>query len=344
MCFNEVNGEWMVLGYKAALWCFRNPEKLSSKCSSDFDPLVVGNDPPDHTRYRKILARAMSGCDSKMVDSYTTDWMVGFLQRTKDSGGRFDGVRDLARPLPEMFGGAFLGFDESETQQLIAMRPENSTQLTQSWSNVTKYLEQVVSVGRGGERRGILGELYSLSCAEGVSDAQVVGLLRLFWFAGTSTSTHFLPSLLLLMLSNPDLVKRLLADRSLVPLFVTEALRREGSVATVPRWAMVDCALMGVRIPANASVRIIVLAANNDPAVFTEPQKMRLNRSTPSLAFGHGIHSCLGVLIAKAMAAKVVEMLLENFPAMIAAQDLDSVSYERSDSFRAIHSLQIQLF
>jgi len=343
VCFDVASGEWIVVGYEAVVWAFKNHETLSSKYNSSFDPLVVGNDPPTHTLYRKILARAMSGCDAAMVELYTSRWMESFIKRTKESGGVFDAVGDLACPLPESFSGLMLGLGESETGQLIAMRPRNRTQLTESWPAVTEYLEQLVAGARTGKRGGVLGALLSLSGADALSPAEMVGLLRLLWFAGTSTSTHFLPSLLLLMLRHPAAVEEMRSDRSVLLPFINEALRMEGPTGILPRRAETGFELMGVKIPANAMVKICILAANSDPVAFPEPRQIRYNRTATSVAFGHGIHFCLGAMIAKTMAVKVADVMATRFPVMSAAQDIDRVCYEPSDSFRSIKSLKIKL-
>lgn len=343
VCFDAVNSQWMIVGYEPAVWAFKNPDVLSSKYNGDFDPLVVGNDPPEHTRYRKILGRAMSGCDAAMVESYTSEWMDGFTKRTRESAGHFEAVADLACPLPEAFSGVMLGLANEETHQLISMRPDNRTQLTQSWPSVTAYFERIVGGGRSRKREGVLGALYSLSGDDALSDVEMVGLLRLLWFAGTSTSTHFLPSLLLLMLRHPNVLGEIRSDRRLLLSFINEALRMEGPTGVLPRKAVADFDLAGVKIPANAMVKICILAANSDPNAFPEPHCIRYNRTTASVAFGHGIHFCLGAMIAKSMAATVAGFLMDRFPDMQAAQDLDRVAYEPSDAFRSIRSLQVKL-
>lgn len=343
VCFDFVQWEWIVVGHEAAVWAFKNPHVLSSQYNSEFDPLVVGNDPPAHTRHRRVLARAMAGCDAAMVEGYTTRWMETFVRRIETNGGVFDAVQDLACPLPETFSGFMLGLDEEETEHLISLRPRNRTQLNASWPHVTAYLRRLVGDARAAGRPGVFGALASPAGPDSISDAEIVGLLRLLWFAGTSTSTHFLPSLLLLMLRHPDVLEEVRADHRLIAAFVSEALRMEGPTGLVPRKAVADFEFCGVRIPANAMVRICILAANGDPAVFPEPRHMILDRQSQSVAFGHGIHLCLGAMIAKAMAAKVVECLLANCPAMHAAQDLGAVDYEPSDSFRSLKSLRISL-
>jgi cytochrome P450 len=343
VCFDFVQWEWIVVGHEAAVWAFKNPQALSSDYNSAFDPLVVGNDPPDHTRYRKILARAMAECDAAMVEAYTTRWMEEFVRRIQSNGGGFDAVQDLACPLPESFTGVMLGLDESETNRLISMRPRNRTQLNASWPLVTAYLNQLVAKGGNARRPGVFGALAAIHGPDTLADVEIVGLLRLLWFAGTSTSTHFLPSLLLLMLKHPDVLEQVRADHELIPAFVNEALRMEGPTGLVPRKAVTAFEFHGVRIPANAMVRICILAANSDPAVFPEPRTMLLNRQSPSVAFGHGIHLCLGAMVAKAMASKVVEYLAVRCPEMQAAQDLRAIDYEPSDSFRSVKSLRIAL-
>jgi cytochrome P450 len=343
VCYDPSLREWHVLSYNESVWAFKNPQILSSKFTEAFDPFVVGNDPPEHTRYRKVLARAMAGCDAAMVESYTTIWMEDFLETTKKAGGVFDVVENLACPLPEKFTGIMLGLCEDETKTLMSMRPPNRTQLNESWPHVSAYLSQLVSSGRDRSPTSVFGALKSLRGPDALTDEEITGLLRLLWFAGTSTSTHFLPSLILLMLRNPAMTAQFRQDESLIPLFVNEALRLEGPTGVLPRKAQQDFELAGVKIPANAMVKICILAANSDPSVFPEPRQICYDRSVGSVAFGHGIHFCLGAMIAKTMATRVAFELVSRYPDMHAEQSLDAVPYEPSDAFRSIKSLQVRL-
>ncbi|MBU3665923.1 MAG: cytochrome P450 [Chthoniobacterales bacterium] len=343
VCFDASLGEWYVLSYDEAVWAFKNPQILSSKYTESFDPLVVGNDPPEHTAYRKILGRAMAGCDAAMVESYTANWMQAFLEKTAGNGGAFEVVGDLACPLPEQFTGHMLGLSKLETETLMAMRPSNRTQLNESWPDVTAYLSQLVSAANDRDPSTVFGALKSLGVPDALSDDEITGLLRLLWFAGTSTSTHFLPSLILLMLKNSDLAEKLSADKALLAGFVNEALRMEGPTGVLPRKALQDFELAGVKIPANAMVKICILAANSDPSVFPQPREFRFDRTVTSVAFGHGIHFCLGAMIAKTMAIGVASALASRLPAMRADQPLDEVPYEPSDAFRSIRRLRVRL-
>lgn len=343
VCLNAAQPEWMAVSYDSAVWALKNVQVLSSRCVGDFDPLVVGNDPPGHAAYRKLLSRALGTIDAAMVESYTARWVEEFLHRARARGGTFDVVSDLGCPLPESFTALTLGVNEEETRQLTALRPGNRTRLNDSWVGVTACLHGIVARARTEHRSGVLGALLSVAEPQQLSDAEIVGLARLVWFAGTSTSTHFLPSLLLMMLTHPEALEEVRANRSLVPAFVNEALRMEGPTGVLPRIALADFDFMGVRIPAGAMVKVCLLAANRDAAVFPDPDRVRFDRPNVSLAFGHGIHFCLGAMLARTMAVTVADAFVDSCPAMRAAQPLNSVRYESSEVFRSLKSLRIAL-
>jgi hypothetical protein len=331
VCYDAGQNAWIVLGYEAAVACLKDVERLSNDPVAEFDPFVAGSDPPDHTKYRRILQDSMRAFDRAAVVEFANSWLDGFYARLAP-GEIFDAVNDLGCPLPERFGGHMLGLNDAETERLISLRPANRTQLLESWPGVTEFFEQIVATKGEDERPGVLGALLSHASADPLSNGELVGLLRLLWFAGTSTSTNFLPSLLLLMLRHPHVVQDMRTSPALVPAFVSEALRLEGSIAFVHRRARSSFDLGGQKIRANDSLRICLLAANSDPAVFPEPEKIDLTRpASRQVAFGSGIHHCLGGYIARALAETMVSRTLQCSTRLAAAEPLDRLSYEEGN-------------
>jgi cytochrome P450 len=331
VCFDAGQNAWIVLGYDAAVACLKDVERLSNDPVAEFDPFVVGSDPPDHTKYRRILQDSMRAFDRAAVVEFANSWLDGFYARLAP-GEIFDAVNDLGCPLPERFGGHMLGLNDAETEWLISLRPANRTQLLESWPGVTEFFEQIVATKGEHQCPGVLGALLSRASANPLTNGELVGLLRLLWFAGTSTSTNFLPSLLLLMLRHPDVVQEMRTNPALIPAFVSEALRLEGSIVFVHRRARSSFDLGGQEIRANDSLRICLLAANNDPTVFPEPEKIDLNRPVSrQIAFGVGIHHCLGGYIARALAETMVSRTLQHSTRLAAAESLDALSYEEGN-------------
>lgn len=331
VCFDGKQNAWIVLGYDAVVAGLKDVERLGNDPVSEFDPFVVGSDPPEHSKYRRLLQECVRHFDKASVVGFVERWMDGFLARTPP-GLAFDAVGDLASPLSDSLAGAILGLDEGETKHLSSLRPDNRTDLMESRPRITAFLERLVATTDRNNRGGVFGKLLSLSGSDALSDQEIAGLLRLVWLAGTSTSTLFLPSLLLLMLRHPAAVALVRGERTLVPAFVSEALRLEGSVTFVHRRAKTSFELCGREIRRNDLVLLCLLAANSDPTAFPCPEMVDISRpASRHVAFGFGIHHCLGGYIARAVAETVVTRVLDSSPCIVAAQPLTGLTYEEGD-------------
>lgn len=143
-----------------------------------------------------------------------------------------------------------------------------------------------------------------------------MGLAVLLLVAGHETTTNLIGNGLLTLLLHPDQLDRLRNDPSLLPAAVEELVRYEGSAGQSSlRVAVEDTVIGGTRIPRGSVVNIGLSLANRDPRVFTDPDTPDIRREpNPHLAFGHGIHFCLGAPLARMLAATAFGALLARLP------------------------------
>jgi cytochrome P450 len=150
---------------------------------------------------------------------------------------------------------------------------------------------------------------------EPLGDQELADFVRLLIVAGASTVYRGYGILLYALLTHPDQMDAVRADRALIPQAIEEALRWEQPITTVGRTATRDVKLAGVTIPEGSDVLVELGAANHDPDVWPDPERFDIFRpSKPHLAFGFGRHRCLGVYLARMELRVMLEATLDTFP------------------------------
>jgi cytochrome P450 len=163
----------------------------------------------------------------------------------------------------------------------------------------------------------------------------------LLLIAGNETTTNLIGNGLLALLRNPEQFERLRGDPSLVDSAVEELLRFDSPVQLTARVALEDVEVGGRRIPQNSLVVTLLGAANHDPELFADPDRLDLGRSdNRHVAFGMGIHFCLGAPLARAEAQVVFRTLAQRFPAMALAS---APKRRRTITLRGLESLPVRL-
>jgi cytochrome P450 len=331
VCFDEKQNAWIVLGYEATLACLRDVERLSNDPVAEFDPFVVGGDPPVHTKYRRILQESVRFFDKRAVAAFTEQWLDIFFARIRP-GMVFDAVADLAVPLVDDLAGHLVGLKPDEMEFFRSLRPENRSHVRGFDEAAWEFFSKLLQSESPGNRRAAIRHFLDCHAKGLVNEREAVSMLRLLWIGGTATSNLFNPSALMLLASHGEVKKALLRDPSLIPAFISEALRLEGPTTTVPRRVRTSLELCGQEIREGDALQICLLAANSDPSVFPDPEKINLTRPmSRQIAFGFGIHHCLGGYIARALAETVVSCTLQHFPQLAVAEPLYGLSYEEGN-------------
>ncbi|QNS02373.1 cytochrome P450 family protein [Streptomyces xanthii] len=356
---------WMILGYaeaRAALADRRLCHDVRVSAEFDSDGLysvgrnMLQTDPPDHTRLRSLVAREFTARRVRALRSRVQEAADALLDGMEPLG-RADLIDAFAFPLPltvicELLGvpGVDHGRFRSWTAKVLAVgEPETSGLAAQELAvYLAGLIEEKRGIGRDAAAEGDL--LHALVTAhdddgDHLSDEELIGMAFLLLVAGHETTVNLIANGVHLLLTRPDQLAALRADDCLVEGWVEETLRFEPpSPAGTYRYTSEPMTVGGVLIPKGARVVVSLASANRDPAQFPDPERFDIRRdpalTRSHLAFGHGIHHCLGAPLARLEASLALRALLDRFPDL--ALDGDPAPDWRPSLLRGLSRLPVR--
>jgi pimeloyl-[acyl-carrier protein] synthase len=284
-------------------------------------------DPPDHTRLRNLVNKAFTPRTVERLRPRVEAITAEILDRIDDGDG-FDLVRDFAYPLPVIVIAEMLGVpaaDRAAFQQWSAVlvrgldplvSDEEQEVVFDARDALLDYLRGVLMQRRREPQDDMLTSLIAAEENGDIfSEGELLAMCNLLLVAGHETTVNLLGNGALALLENPDQLDRLRRHRDLIGTAVDELLRYTSPVQWTGRVAAAEIELGGRTIQPPQSVIGILGAANRDPEVFPDPDRLDLGRHpNPHVAFGRGIHFCLGAPLAHLEAEVAMPMLLERFP------------------------------
>ncbi len=301
------------------------------KLRPDFVEMIERNllmlDPPDHTRLRNLVNKAFT---RRAVESMRPriQTVVDELLDAAEPAGEMELVRDFASPLPitviaEMLGvpaedrGKFKRWSDDLTALLDPFNaPKGLAGAQDAFLELADYLRAICAERRANPRDDLLSALVAAE-DEGVklTEAELISIAALILAAVHETTTNLIGNAVVALLRNPGERKRLRDDPAIGRTAVEEFLRYDSPVQFTDRVATQDCEIGGKRIRKNTLVGVILAAANRDPAVFADPDRLDLGRrDNPHVAFGQGAHFCLGAQLARVEAEIALTTLVRRFP------------------------------
>jgi cytochrome P450 len=316
---------------------------------------VVFTDPPVHTRLRGFLGRALTARGIEQRRPRVEAIVDGLLDRAA-ALGEIDLIRDFAYPLPVTVIGDLLGVPPGDHGQLKAWSDELATFVGSSLAAPDKYERAARSIaemhdyfGRLVARRRtkpaddlVTALLVAEDHGDALDEGELVACCVLLLFAGHETTTNLIGNGALALLRNPAEARALREAPALAASAVEELLRYDGPTPAMVRVAREDVPLDDRVVRRGDRVFLMINAANRDPRQFVEPDRLDLRRTdNRHLAFGHGIHFCLGAPLARLEGQIALPALLARFPALTLRTD--ATEWLDSLVFRGMHSLPVAL-
>lgn len=323
-------GMWLVFGHQDCLAILKDNQTWSSEFRRPANtdetppaPSMLSSDPPRHARLRGLVSQAFT---PRMVDALEPRIreIADELLRTKLKTGAMDLVHDLADPLPVTIIAEILGIPAADRMKfklwsdaVVALLGAGASGGDGQLPGVTfeemrDYFAAMVEERRANPRQDLISGLVAAEVeGEKLNFDELLQMLILLLVAGNETTTNLIGNAVLEFLAHPGQLQKLRDDMSLLPGAIEEVLRFNSPVQATVRRASRDVRIGDKTIEQGQQAVVWLASANRDPAVFPDPDAFDITR-TPNrhLAFGQGIHFCLGAPLARLEATVALEEFL----------------------------------
>jgi cytochrome P450 len=321
------DGSYQILSYHEAERVLRDADTFSSSINGEhigqfMGDLILAMNGEEHRKYRNLVAKAFRASQLEHWDDTLVRPTINRLLDAIAPLGRADLVESVTSRYPVEVICGIVGVPLDDAKQFAQwaeeintgpLWPERGHAASQA---MVDYLRPLVEERRARPTGDFLSDLVHAEVdGEQLSDSKIYGFLRLLLPAGGETTFRVMGNALYALLTHPDVMERVVADRSLIPEIIEETLRWETSVTQVSRVATRDTDVGGCPIPAGAPVGVINGSANRDESRWEHADEWELGRPVQHhLAFGTGPHQCLGMHLARLELRVGLDTILERLP------------------------------
>jgi len=324
---------------------------------------LAHSDAPEHKRLRGLLAQAFTPKVSESMRPITRDVVQQVISRLESTS---DLIHDVFTPVPALVVGRLLGSAESDIPDLIRwagainglyekgglIDPEKAIYAEEMLQEIRVFVTRLANERRILRDKGELDPsqdvLAGLVNAElqgdSLSDSELVSTVVTLFVAGHETTTHLLGNGMLALLSSDSELQKIKLNPDLIPSAVDEMARFDGSVPRSWRITKSAMEISGVSIPVGELVLPMLSSANRDENEFADPDIFNLDRDTRKhLAFGRGVHVCLGAPLARIEGQEIIKEILSRFPNMRLSKNVDELQWRKDVALRGLVSLPVTL-
>jgi cytochrome P450 len=367
ICQAEPRGMWLLTRQDDVLFALKRPEifsssRLAGALSTSWlerpHPLASAMsfaDPPRHGRLRGLVQQAFTPAAVERMRPFVrsvAEPLVDQLLRDR----QVDFIQAFALPLTSSMVGHLMGLDTflfrrvkrwaEDVVAISSMPPGNvarQAQVRSSMEELTAYLEDAIAARRDRPQGDVVSALaHARVDGEALTQQELLGVLFLLLVAGLETMVHLLGHALWILRESPELFHRVRADLTQMPRFLEELLRYEPPAQGVLRVTTTEVELGGVLIPAGALVMPLIASALRDERYVQDGERFDMERKQPShLAFGHGIHFCVGAPLARMTAGLGLEVLLPRCEALGGRPE--KAEWSRALTMRGLTSMPLEV-
>lgn len=381
--FSEALGGWVITRFQDVSEILHNHEDYSSKgrvlhLINKLDPAVqeqlpllqmhfatglAHSDAPEHKRLRSLLAQAFTPKVSEAMRPIAHDVVTRQISNLSTSS---DLIRDIFIPVPALVVGRLLGSSEDDIPDLIRwagainglyekgglIDPDKAIYAEKMLEEIRQFVTRLAGQRRDLRDRGkldpsqdVLAGLVSAETeGDSLSESELVSTVVTLFVAGHETTTHLLGNGMLALLSSDSELKKIQGNFELIPKAVDEMARFDGSVPRSWRITKRTMEVAGVQIPQGQLVLPILSSANRDESVFEDPDVFNISRDTRKhLAFGRGVHVCLGAPLARIEGQEIIKQLLTKFPNISLNAKESELVWRKDVALRGLESLPVLL-
>lgn len=316
---------------------------------SDLTAHMLNSDPPDHTRLRKLVAKAFTMRRVELLRPRVAEITGELLDGLS---GDVDLIDDFAFPLPvtvicELLGVPHDDRDDFRAWSSALVAGDSAESVSAAAGAMSGYLRALIDAKRAAPADDMLTALiHTQEDGDELTEVELVSMAFLLLVAGHETTVNLIGNGMLALLTNPDQLAALHADPGLLPGAVEEFLRYDSPVnhATL-RYTKEAVEIGGVVIPGDEFVAVSLASANRDGDRFgADADQLDVTRAPAGhMAFGHGIHFCVGAPLARLEGQLAIGGLVERFPGMRLLADPADLTWRYSTLLRGLHRLPVRL-
>ncbi len=367
----------MVFGYDEVLEALMKPKIFSSKndesvlgasiynpeCQEIYKtgwpqvPTLLTNDPPSHTRFKKLVNQAftrdrVAGMQGH-IEAMADDLIDSFIE-----DGECQFIEQFANPLPCQVIAEQLGFHERDIPKVKVwsdafidligtdLTSEQQIERAKRVVEFQHYMKACLDERRTNPREDVLTDLVNARVDDEtpLNEAELLNVAQALLVAANTTTSHMLSGGLLALIDHPAQLAKVRKDPSLIPNMVEELLRLQTPTQGMWRRASEDTKLGGVSIKEGTMLMLVFTSANRDEKYFPRADEFDVERdlSTAHLAFSRGVHTCIGMMLARQELACAFRQILKRLDNIQLSKSSPRPQYEPSLIFRALESLHIE--
>jgi cytochrome P450 len=360
-------GFWVLTRYDDVVAALRDPrlakEAIAAFVAARFGAPVpimglsmLDRDPPDHTRLRSLVSKAFTPRVVEGLRPRVQQIVDGLIARAREKGS-MDLIEEFAYPIPvnvicEMLGvpvedhERFKGWslDIARGLDSILLPPDSDVpkRSVASRTALAAYFRELIAKRRASPRADLLSGLIAAEEAgDKLSENELLATCILLLIAGHETTVNLIGNGTLALLRHPDQLRRLRDNPALIGTAVEELLRFDGPVQRTARIPSEDVVIDGRTIAKGEMVMPFIGAADRDPVQFPDPDRLDIGRTdNRHIAFGWGIHFCLGAPLARVEGQIAINTLVQRLPKLALATD--TPRFRESLTLRGLASLPVQ--
>jgi cytochrome P450 len=361
-------GFWVLTRYDDVVAALRDPrlakEAIPAFVAARFGAPVpttalsmLDRDPPDHTRLRSLVSKAFTPRVVEGLRPRIQQIVDGLLTRAQEKGS-MDVIEEFAYPIPvnvicemlgvpvedhEQFKGWSLDIARGLDSILLPLDSEVPKRSVASRTALANYFRELIAKRRASPRGDLLSALIAAEEAgDKLSENELLATCILILIAGHETTVNLIGNGTLALLRHPDQLRRLRENPALIATAVEELLRFDGPVQRTARIPSEDVVIDGRKIAKGEMVMPFIGAADRDPAQFPDPDRLDIGRNdNRHIAFGWGIHFCLGAPLARVEGQIAINTLVQRLPSLALASD--APQFRESLTLRGLKSLPVTL-
>jgi cytochrome P450 len=318
-------------------------------------PTILTADPPIHSRLRKLVSKAFTPRRVRELEPRVREITADLLSQANNSS-EIEAMAALANPLPVIVIAEMLGVSAGDHAQfkqwsndLISSFGQESITSGPSAAGIAArnalrgYLADAIKQRSANPAEDLISALVTARDeSDALSEDELLAFVVLLLLAGNETTTNLIGNGLLALCRHPEQQQRLRANRDLIPSAIEEMLRFDPPVQMTLRVPTAATNVSGTDIPAGSLCFILLAAANRDPGHFPQPENFDVARDpNEHVAFGEGIHFCLGAPLARLEGAIAMELMLEKFPRLQLANPQAKLEYRGSMALRGLSELRL---